>query len=251
MRIGNTEDLDHDNRSDNLISLLHPENQHPLTTCQKAKNWWHYRKWYVIASILLLIITGSLTANALGLFQKSPDLQIAYVGKTALPDDTLSALQKVFTALADDYNADGEIIVQINQYIRNGNTTDTENAYYQYASEITLIGDISDCESFLFLLEDPRDFQQEYQLLAFPDGSCPDQADYSTEDKTILWADCPVLSDVEMGSYTMVAAGQTVTGQNQELLCGLFLGRRCFYTAKTTDHLEECSQLWDTLYTCR
>jgi len=248
MRIGNTEDLQQTDKAERLISLLQPENQKSLTASQKAKNWWHYRKWYVIVGVVLLLITGSLIVNALGLFKSDPDLEIAYVGETALPQDTLSALQELFTSLSDDYNDDGKIIVQINQYICHGQAPDAETAYYQYASEIALIGDISDCESYFFLLDNPQYFQREYQILALPDASCPGQADYSTEDKVIRWADCPLLSEADMGSYTETIAGKTFTGSNQELLRNLYLGRRCFYTDKTTENLEECSALWDMLF---
>ena len=212
------------------------------------KNWWYYHKWYVIIGIILLGVAIDLAGSALGLFTKSPDLQIAYIGKTQLPQDTASALQQVFTSLAADYNRDGEIIVQINQYISNTNTTDVDTAYYQYASEITLIGDISDCESYLFLMEDPQSFQREYQLLACPDGSCPDEQDYSVQDKVIIWSDCPILAEMDLGSYTEISMGQTTTGSNMELLSKLSLGRRCFYTDAVTDNLQECSDLWDMLY---
>lgn len=215
------------------------------------KNWWYYHKWYVIIGVILLGVAVDLICNALGLFTKSPDLQIAYVGKAPLPQDTVSALQQSFTSLAGDFNHDGEIIVQINQYVGDSNTTDVEAAYYQYASEITLIGDISDCESYLFLMEDPQNFQREYQLLALPDGSCPDEADYSVEDKVIVWAQCPLLTGMELGSYSEMTMGQVTTGTNQELLAGLSLGRRCFYTDAVTDHLQECSDLWDMLYSSR
>lgn len=245
MRIGNKEDP---TRSDDLIRLIQAENAEKLTGAKKWKNWWHYRKWYVIVGIILLMIACSLIGSALGLFTRSPDLQIAYVGETALPQDTISALQQTFTALAEDYNGDGEVIVQINQYIRDGQNADAETAYYQYASEVTLIGDISRCESYFFLLDDPQDFQKEYQILADSDGSCPSAADYSTGNKVLLWSDCPILSDAEMGSYTETVAGQEVSGSNQELLRDLYLGRRCFYTDETTAHPEECSGLWDMLY---
>lgn len=197
------------------------------------KNWWYYHKWYVIIGAILLGVAIDLIGNAMGLFTKAPDLQIAYVGKTPLSQDTISALQQTFTSLAGDYNHDGEIIIQINQYFNDSSTTDVDTAYYQYASEITLIGDISDCESYFFLMEDPQDFQRQYQLLALPDGSCPDETDYSVEDKVIIWSDCSVLSEMETGS---------------ELLANLFLGRRCFYTDAVTDNLQECNALWDTLY---
>ena len=212
------------------------------------KNWWYYHKWYVIIGMILLGIAIDLIGSALGLFTKSPDLQIAYVGKSPLPQDTASALQEVFTVLIEDFNHDGKVIVQINQYISNSSTTDVDTAYYQYASEITLIGDISDCESYLFLMEDPQAFQREYQLLAVPDGSCPDEKDYSVEDKVIVWADCPILTEMELGSYSEMTMGQTATGSNQDLLAGFSLGRRCFYTDNVTDNLQDCSDLWDMLY---
>lgn len=212
------------------------------------KNWWYYHKWYVIIGIILFLIACNLIGNALGLFQKSPDLQIAYVGKTPLPPNAAAAIQEAFTSLAADYNHDGEILVQVNQYINGNDDKDIDTAYYQYASEITLIGDISDCDSYFFLLEDPVDFQRTYQLLAAADGSCPEQSDYETADKIFQWSDCPVLAEMELGTYTDTSLGQTTTGSNQDILSKLYLGRRCFYTDAVTEHAGECSKLWDTLY---
>lgn len=248
MRIGNLDDLDKSGKSDNLINLLRPENQKELTGSEKFKNWWHYRKWYVVIGVILFAAVCSIVGNALGLFTKSPDLQIAYVGKANLPQDTIDAIEQIFTSLADDYNEDGEIIVQVNQYAGDSQTTDAEAAYYQYASQVSLIGDISSNESYFFLMDDPQSFQQEYQLLALPDGSCPNQADYSATDKVILWSDCSILFEADAGSYTENIVGQTITGNNQDILANLYLGRRCFYTDKSSDNADECSELWEMLY---
>lgn len=212
------------------------------------KNWWYYHKWYVIIGIILFLIACNLIGNALGLFQKSPDLQIAYVGKAPLPPNAAAAIQEAFTSLAADYNHDGEILVQVNQYINGNDDKDIDTAYYQYASEITLIGDISDCDSYFFLLEDPVDFQRTYQLLAAADGNCPEQSDYGTADKIFQWSDCPVLAEMELGTYTDTSLGQTTIGSNQDILSKLYLGRRCFYTDAVTEHIGECSKLWDTLH---
>ena len=122
------------------------------------KNWWYYHKWYVIIGVILFLIICNLIGNALGLFRKSPDLQVAYIGKASLPADTAAAIQEAFTSLAADYNHDGEIIVQVNQYVNGNDNPDADTAYYQYASEITLIGDISDCESYFFLWKIPQIF---------------------------------------------------------------------------------------------
>lgn len=245
MRIGN---LDEQNNADGLAELIEASSPDQMTKLQKRKNWWHYYKWYVIVGAILFAALIHIAGNAMGLFRKSPDLQIAYVGVNPLPEDTVTALEQIFAALIEDFNRNGEVTVQVNQYTGDPNAVDAETAYYQYASEITLMGDISSCESYLFLLEDPQSFQQEFQILAEPDGSCPGDADYSVDGKVIRWADCPLLSSADLGSYTILAAGQEITGSSQELLSGLYLGRRCFYNDKTTDNREACDSFWQLLY---
>lgn len=245
MRIGN---LDEQNHADGLAELIEASSPDQMTKSQKRKNWWHYYKWYVIIGAVLFAAFIHIIGNAIGLFTKSPDLQIAYVGASPLPEDSVTALELVFATLIEDFNRDGEVIVQVNQYTGDPIAADAETAYCRYASEVTLIGDISSCESYLFLLEDPQGFQQEFQILAEPDGSCPGDADYSVDSKVIAWTECPLLSSIDMGSYSLTAAGQEITGSNQEILSGLYLGRRCFYNDKTTDNREACDSLWQLLY---
>lgn len=248
MRIGNMKDSE---KSENLIKLIQAENPKNLTGAAKWKNWWHYYKWYVICGILLFGMACNLIGNALGLWRKSPDFQLAYVGKTELPQDTAAALKEAFTRFgADlnlslsssgmDFNEDGEVIIQLNQYVNFVQTADLDIAYSKYASEISLIGDISDCESYFFLMDDPASFQQEYQLLSSFDGSCPDETDYSIDDKVILWADCPALSEIT--SFVEEKAPGS-----RDLLSGLYIGRRCFYTDIQSDNAEKCGELWNLL----
>lgn len=209
------------------------------------KNWWYYYKWYVICGVILLFILCDLAGNALGLQKESPDFQIAYVGKAPLPGDTADALEKVFASIGGDYNGDGKVIVRLNQYIDGGQSADMDTAYYEYASEITLIGDISDCESYFFLMDDPESFQQSFQILAASDGSCPDGNDYSVRDKVFSWARCPALAQMELGAYCDISLGIKKEGDSNELLNDLYIGRRCFYTEDTTKYAKDCSRLWD------
>lgn len=252
MRIGDLDYL-HNSKSaadqDKLGNTESPNVSGLPGTQKKWKNWWYYYKWYVICGIVLLGIIINVVGSHLGLWTKAPDFQIAYIGKTQLPADTVSALEQAFSSLASDFNGDGEIIVKVNQYISGIEDADPETSYYEYASEISLIGDISDCESYFFLMDDPDQFQRDFQLLACPDGSCPGDTDYSTEDKVIPWAACPLLAEMELGTFSSSTLGKEITGSNQELLSGLFIGRRCFFTEDITKHAEKCSDLWDTLYT--
>lgn len=212
------------------------------------KNWWYYHKWYVICGIVLCLISFYLIGNAFGLFKKSPDLQIAYVGEASLPEDTVSAIEKFFSDFAGDYSQDGEILVQINQYV-SGSSEDksAEAAGYRQAAEIGLIADINDCESYFFLMDNPEKLQRQYQILAMPDGSCPDSADISAENKSIPWSSFKLLSEIDLGSYTTTLLGQKTSGSNQDILSSLYLGRRCFYDEKETNYAKECAALWDTL----
>lgn len=254
MRIGNLDYLDKTKASadrDNAEkagSSDTPELTPEQKRRAKWKNWWYYYKWYVICGVILLGILLNVVGSYLGWWTKAPDLQIAYVGKAELPADTVSALERAFASIASDFNGDGEIIVKVNQYISGLQSDDPDTAYYEYASEIALIGDISDCESYFFLMDDPDKFQHDFQLLAAPDGSCPDDTDFVVEDKVIPWSSCSILSEMDLGAYTASLLGKKVSGSNQELLSGFSIGRRCFFTDGRTEHVDECSELWERLY---
>lgn len=212
------------------------------------KNWWYYYKWYVVCGTILILILINLISNAFGWFRKSPDIQIAYIGETRLPKDTVAALENIFASLAGDYNHDGEIKVQVNQFVSGSpDETDADAISYKQASTIALMGDINDCESYFFLMENPEDVQKEFQVLAMPDGSCPADTDFSIENKVFPWKGCKVLSERSLGNYTTTLFGQTESGSNQELLEKLYLGRRCFYNKKYSKYADECSELWNKL----
>lgn len=210
----------------------------------RLKNWWYYHKWYVICGILLALILGNIAGNMLGLWQKEPDLQIAYIGKMSLPDDTVSALEQAFAELTGDFNGDGEAIVKLNQYTLDLQSSDPQTASTNYASEMRLMGDISACQSYFFLTDDPEALQQSFQLFAAPDGSAPGESDVSTADKVILWADSSILAGMPLGSYTIPLGENHITGDSQEFLSGLSLGRRYFASGKTVDSLTQCDALW-------
>lgn len=224
-----------------------PQQPEPKPFSYRFKNWWHYHKWYVIGGIALLLFLGRIAGNALGLWEKEPDLQIAYIAGTALPDDTVAALEQAFALLAGDFNRDGEAIVKVNQYVMAPQTSGSQAVYANYASEVLLMGDISACESYFFLTDDPVHLQGAFQILADSDGNCPDEDDVSVEDKVVLWADCSSLTGMDLGSYSVMIAGNEMTGDNQDLLSGLYLGRRYFYTDKTVDSLSQCNALWDAI----
>lgn len=234
-----------------------PEEKRELTKAEKRKNWWDYHKWFVVLGIVAVLFLGGLVWNLLGIGRVRPDYQIAYVGSAALPGDTVAALETAFSELGEDLNGDGKVVVTLNQYvtyadlIRQKEETGergNEEIYMQaQASRISLTADIDARDSFFFLLDDPEGFQQIYEVLSYPDGTLPEGEDWSADGMYLSWTECPVLSGLELGSYTLNYLGVELTGDSQELLSQLYIARRGFWTGEGCDHLEGCEALWEKL----
>lgn len=223
------------------------EKPSPLTGRARLENWWYYNKWFLLGGILLGAIVLRLILGALGVGRVRPDYQIAYLGAYRLPEQTAGALTEALEALGQDLNGDGQVVVQLNQYA--GGAPEGEAGLEQAAAETALMADLTEGESYFFLLEDPGTFQKEYQLLARRDGSCPEEGDRSAEDKVFRWGDCPVLAGLALGEYQEELLGQTISGDSQHLLENLYLGRRCFYpeNPKQAEFPEGCAALWEEL----
>lgn len=218
-----------------------PDTPRELTRAEKRKNWWYYHKWHVGIVLVLLAIVGSIVWNALS--QVEPDLQIAYVGTAPLPSDTAAALEAGISALAEDLNGDGKVLVHLQQYVSSPDADPTN----VMAAEVQLIADISEQESFLFLLEDPEAFQEKYHTLCRLDGSLPDEGDNSVDGSVLAWNKCPVLAGLDLGDYSYDLFGGTITGHSRDLISGLSIGRRGFWREEDPSFQAGYTALWETL----
>ena len=206
------------------------------TKKQKLQNWLYYNKWWLVVGAVILWIAGSMIWNILGIGKVRPDYIFAYVGGYELPDECAEKLKKELATLGADINGDGKVTVELRQYplYNNDRDDDVDSMYYAYASDVTLVADITEGESFFFILEDPASFQLEYQTLADPNGFPPDSKDFSTEGKAYLWSDCPALDALNIGEY-------------DDLMSGLYIGRRCFYNESKAKNLKENEALWEII----
>ncbi len=212
------------------------------TRWEKFQNWFYYNKWWLLVAAIILYVVGSMLWSISGIGQVRPDVCVAYVGSRQLPDACVKALEDALAAYGEDLNGDGLVKVQLSQHI----TATGENAMYGYAASVTVLADITQGESYFFLLEDPDAFQEEFQILAALDGSIP-QEEYPTGlDKVVAWKDCPVLAGLELGSYTDAYLDQTETGDCQDLLENLYLGRRYFY-CDPPEALPAWEAMWQKL----
>lgn len=213
---------------------------------EKFQNWFYYNKLWVFVGAVILWISGSMLWNVLGIGQVEPDYRFIYIGSRKLPEDCIEALEAGLATMADDYNGDGTVTVVVTHCVTTSNEA-LENQIYGYGSEITLLADITEGESHFFLMEDPESVQLSFQILANSDGSIPADQDYEAMDKVFAWTDCPRLASLELGTYEDAYLDRLETGSCQELLSGLYIGRRYYYDPSMEENPEGNEKLWQTI----
>ena len=213
------------------------------TKKEKFLNWLYYNKLGIAAVAVILWVLGSMVWNLLGIGQVKPDYCFAYVGSRQLPAETVATLETALAAFGTDLNGDGRVTVSLSQHVT-ADPTNTDNMMYGYAANMTVLADLTAGESTFFLLEDPVSFQLSFQILAHPDGSAPDDGDFEALDKVYCWKNCPALDSLELGMYEDKYLDLTETGDIQDLLAGLYLGRRFYFDVKQQEYPEADDALW-------
>lgn len=204
----------------------------PLTGKAWWINWFHYNKLWIAVWAVILSVAGSMIWNALGIGRVKPDYIFAYIGGNQLPEECAAALEPELAALGEDVNGDGRVTVEVREYALN-RSGDAETAlYYNYAADVVLVADITNAESYFFIVEDPAGVQKAYQIFAGADGAPPEEGDLKVDDKVFQWSGCPVLSGLDL---------------DQEPLEGLYIGRRCFYDEKQAENQEANDSFWNVI----
>ena len=216
------------------------------TRRQRLENWFYYHKLWVLIGLVILWVVGSMLWNVLGIGQTEPDVRILYVGSRQLPQDCVRSPEQALAALAEDSNGDGTVTAVVTQCVTTSDGA-LDNQLYGYGAEITVLADITEGESHFFLLEDPVDFQLSFQILANLDGSAPAEDDFKATDKVYRWADCPALASLELGTYEDRYLDITETGEVQDLLKDLYLGRRYFLDPDQQENPEADNNFWQAI----
>ena len=227
-----------------------PEPPREYTKKEKAANWWHYHWIAVVVAVLVVVFGVWIIKDTV--FQTRPDVQIAYVGTSDLPADTVTALQDALTPFCSDLNGDGKVVVQVDSYTVDFDAAnESTDAYYQMAGVTRLSAELSSGgKTYIFLLEDPEGFETQTGVLQYLDGTVPDDpetADADWREMVYRWTDCPVLTGLDLGSYEGLTLMDDVTGTNQSVLAHLYVGRRGVWDENQIPTYEGCAELWDTL----
>lgn len=217
------------------------------TKQEKAQNWWHYHWIAVLVAAVVVAILVWLIHDMF--FRVQPDLEIGYVGPQRLPEETVQSLQEALVPYCSDLNGDGQVVVQVNEYVLDFATSETADPYSQLAGTTQLSADLSAGGSlYLFLLADPADFQAQTQVLQYTDGTLPDDAHLNDWQKMVYrWSDCPLLTGLDLGNYSNYIASAETAGSSQDLLSGLYLGFRGDWEGKASESYTASAGLWATL----
>lgn len=227
-----------------------PEPPREYTKKEKAANWWHYHWMAVVVAVLVVVFGVWIIKDTV--FQTRPDVQVAYVGTSDLPTDTVTALQDALTPFCSDLNGDGKVVVQVDSYTVDFDAAnESTDAYYQMAGVTRLSAELSSGgKTYIFLLEDPEGFEKNTGVLQYLDGTVdddPETADPDWREMVYHWTDCPVLTGLELGSYDGYTLMDDATGTNQSVLEHLYVGRRGVWDEEQAENYAHCAALWDAL----
>ena len=206
-----------------------PDKPVVLTPRQRAANWWHYHKWWLLAGALLAAALLDIGLSALGVGRVAPDYQLAYAASAPLSDATVAALEAALADLGEDLNGDGRVVFRVNSYVDMAGSPDGDQPGYAYAANVKLMADLEACESYFFICDDPETLHANYDILARADG---DIAGTSDAIDCRAWESVPALAGLDV---------------DQGELAGLYLARRGFWQDRTCRHRDGCDALCEAL----
>ena len=153
-------------------------------------HWLSYHwGWFVLAGVLVLLGLYFSSGQSAG---PEPDYRIAWAGSTALSDEEEAAICQVMSSLGEDQNGDGEVTVEVLQYVIDFEPDEeTADPALSYSAQAKLMADLELKNCYLFLIEDPEAFQAAYGVLQYLDGSTPgEEENYEAarwEEMCVAW----------------------------------------------------------------
>lgn len=132
--------------------------------------WFYYKIPVCIAIVVLLVGLDTLITSRQII---DPDYSVAVISTDPYTGTELDAFEHCFRLRADDLNGDGQIKVDIRYY--QVNVSGEESGEYDAIMVSKLEADLAGRVSGMFLLSDPEGFQRNSHMLAYLDGSFPEE----------------------------------------------------------------------------
>lgn len=227
-----------------------PDEKIELTPAQKRRNWWDYHKYWVLLGAVALIGCAFLIRDIF--FRPEPDYQVGYISKSIPPEEVLKNLQTRLEELGEDVNGDGRVIVELYTYVSGFDEVSMIDVDAASTGITRLTVDLSAGRVYILLLDDPEGFQRRMGALGYLDGAAPsadESANGAADWRSMVyaWADCPVLANMDLGTYTQFLdlSEQKISGQ--QTMAGLYVGRRAALNEGQKASFAADEALWKRL----
>lgn len=200
------------------------EPKHEMTRKEKIDNFFFYYKWHLVAAAVALVLIGMFVHDLVS--QVDADYTIGILSDYSLPAGVADGVQEQLVAFCDDRNGDGRVVVQLAEYtLPHDAAAEDSDPQTRMANVTRLMADTSSGTCMLFLTKYPAEYQAQYGIFAYNDGTAPVEGE--TPDAArfgVKWADCPALTSLPLGEATYFS-GESV-GSVQEFLSDYKLLRR-------------------------
>lgn len=171
-------------------------------------HWFSYNWGWLLGGILLIafLIFASRPGG-----EPEPDYILSWVGTTMLSEREAAAVIEAASRAGTDQNGDGQVVVSVQQFPIDFHMTSSDIRYADnYSQMLKMFAQLQTRECYLYLLEDPEQFQSATGVLQYLDGS------YASEDdhyESAQWEQMCVPWDIAELEHTAYLARRTLFGE--------------------------------------
>lgn len=218
------------------------------TPKKKWDNFWFYHKWHVVAILVAALLIAFFIHDMVT--KVNPDYEIGMITEATYPSDMIDSLQKQVEKYADDRNGDGQVSVQINNYVlAAGTQPDASTAQMQEANMVKMSADLSSGNSVIFITDLPSfQYQQKTgQIFSYTDGTNPEKNASDYDKMRIPLKDCKNLSPLK---YDMQLASGGSAGNvfdNLGVSLRVYKGSAMESQEKLTQYYKDSQKLFQKL----
>ncbi len=176
------------------------EPEPPKTPKERRKlkwdNFWYYHKTHVwIGAFVVLVVAVTFAFRDTS---PKPDYQVGLITQTIYPQEFIESLERELEKYADDYNGDGNIRVQVNNYMLNSLGGDPQMIT---AHMTKFMGDAETVASIIYLSDEKNllDYAKQGYFGYYKTGEpLPEGEEVKLEDVGWDWTQSPIATADEV-----------------------------------------------------
>lgn len=178
---------------------------------------WYYYKVPICVAIIVALVGIDVLVTSRQIVD--PDYSVALISTDPYTGTELDAVEFAFRMHASDRNGDGKVRVDVRYY--QVNVSGEEDYNYDAIMVSKLEADLAGRVSGMFLMSDPEGFQRNSHMLAYLDGTFPEEDAADLENMVIPIRELPGLDGA---AYDNVYVGIRLDHPEAEAYFGLLEG---------------------------